>query len=337
MMWIGKILRLGWVFGCISLLPCAPSLAQSSADQNGAQTQSQTPSTSDLESQPNTLQYPRARRRPFVPPPNDNTPNADPPSSDPPANSTQPNNAPQPNPDVRPATQATTAPASSAPVTSQRTVPQQSGFIGPPVPLPPTPEQMAPTAPRITYHNGLLSVESVNARLVDILNGIRAKAGIQFEGLQTSSDRVAGKFGPAPAGEVLTNLLQGSRYDYVIIGTPDNPAVVQRVILTPTANAAAAAGTSPAGAQPAEATGDEEDSDDDAETTEQTPQTPQQPRVVPGQPRGNTGTKTPEELLEELRRMQQQSQQQNQQNQNQQNQNQPTPPNPAPRQPGPPN
>lgn len=209
---------------------------------------------------------------------------------------------------------------------------------------------MAPTAPRITYRNGLLSVESVNARLVDILNGVRAKAGIQFEGLQSSSDRVAGKFGPAPAGEVLTNLLEGSRYDYVIIGVPDDPAVVQRVILTPSASAAAAAGSNPAGAQPAqEANGDEDDSpDDDADTTEQTSQTPQtpqtlqQPQVVPGQPRGNQGTKTPEELLEELKRMQQQSMQQNQQNQNQQNQNQqnqnqPTPPNPAQRQPGPPN
>lgn len=348
MMLIRKILRFGWLFCCICLLPCAVSLAQDPTDQNNAQPQPQPSSTTDLESQPNTLNYPRARRRPFVPRPSNNTPNADPTNPDPPANTTQPNNVSQPNniqppnPNPRPATPGVAAPANSAPVRSQpssppvalpRFFPQPPGFIGPPAPLPPTPEQMAPTAPRITYQNGLLSVESMNARLIDILNGIRSKAGIQFEGLQQSPDRVAGKFGPAPPGEVLTNLLQGSRYDYVIIGTPENPALVQRVILTPTAGAAAAAGNSPAGVEAAQqANGDEDDSsDDDSSAADETAQ-PQQQQPLPGQPVGENGAKTPEQLLEELKRMQQQSLQQNQQNPNQQN-----PQNPAPRKPGPPN
>ena len=319
MMFIRKILRVGWLFGCISLLPWTPSLAQDQTDQNGAQA----PSTSDLESQPNTSQYPRGARRRFVRPPTNNTQNADPTNPETPAygtqpNNVQPNNVPEPNPKPRPPAPVTTAPVNAAPVTSQRSIPQQPAFIGPPVPLPPTLEQMAPVAPRITYQDGLLRVESLNARLIDILNGIRAKAGIQFEGLQQSSDRVAGKFGPAPPGEVLTDLLQGSRYDYVIIGMPENPALVQRVILTPTAGAAAVAGSSPAGAQPAQqASGDEDDSADDDSAAEETPQTPQtlQPRPLTGQSGDNSGAKTPEQLLEELKQMQQQSLHQNQQNQ----------------------
>lgn len=171
----------------------------------------------------------------------------------------------------------------------------------------------------------------MNARLIDILNGIRSKAGIQFEGVQQSPDRVAGKFGPAPPSEVLSNLLQGSRYDYVIVGTPENPGLVQRVILTPTAGTAAAAGNTPAGVEAAQqANGDEDDSsDDDSSGADETAQ-PQQPQ--PNQPADPNGAKTPEQLLEELKRMQQQSLQQNQQNPNQQN-----PQNPAPRKPGPPN
>jgi hypothetical protein len=176
---------------------------------------------------------------------------------------------------------------------------------------------MAPAAPKITYQNGLLSVESVNGRLIDILNGIRTKAGIQFEGLQTTQDRVAGKFGPARADQVLTSLLQGSRFDYVIIGMPENPALVQRVILSPSSSAAAA-GSTP-GAQPVQQpSGDEEENagDDPAEAPEQVqaPEQMQQPAQI--QPRGATTPKTTEQLLEELKRMQQQNQpQQNQQNQ----------------------
>jgi hypothetical protein len=40
------------------------------------------------------------------------------------------------------------------------------------------------------------------------------------------------KLGPAPADEVLASLLQGSRFDYVILGQPENPHTVERVLLS---------------------------------------------------------------------------------------------------------
>jgi hypothetical protein len=314
---IKKILGIGWLFCCILLLSGGTSLAQTPEDQNRLQPQQQSPSTVDLESQANTYRYPRGSRRAAFPQPN-NTATGDP---DPPPNNIQPNNnIPAINPNSRPQPATPSSAPAAVPMTSTgrppvppRAIPPAQGFIGPPAPIPPTPEQMAPAAPKIAYQNGLLSVESVNARLIDILNGIHAKAGIQFEGMQGAQERVAGKFGPAPADEVLTSLLRGSRYDYVIIGMPANPALVQRVILSPTSGAPAVAGT-PA-AQPSGAVqqseGDEDDSSEDTAAEVPQGQTPQ-----PGlaQPLGTNTPKSTEQLLEELKRMQQQNQQ-NQQNQ----------------------
>ncbi|HEY6351523.1 MAG TPA: hypothetical protein VI636_19135 [Candidatus Angelobacter sp.] len=209
-------------------------------------------------------------------------------------------------PVVNPAPQIN--PAQTNPVA----VPQNQGFIGPPVPVPPTPEQMPPAPPKISYQNGLLSVESVNSRLTDILNGIHTRTGIQFEGLLPGQDRVAGKFGPAPAEEVLTALLQGSRYDYVIIGLADNPALVQRVILTPNAGVGTVAGVagSAMGGNPQANENEEEDNGgEEPEGQQEQVQTPPQqlqPLLQPGQ---NNTPKTTEQLLEELKQIQQRNQQ----------------------------
>jgi len=185
---------------------------------------------------------------------------------------------------------------------------------------------MAPAPPKVTYQNGLLSVESTNARLGDIFNAIRAKAGIQFEGLPTGQekDRVAGKFGPAPADQVLTSLLQGSHFDYVIIGMPENPSLVQRVILTPNPGSgavAAAPGTQPV--QHAEGDEDDDSGDDSSAESPDQAQGSQQPPPAQGA-QHPAGPKNAEELLNELKRMQQQAQQ-NQQQQQQQNQPQDAP------------
>jgi len=173
---------------------------------------------------------------------------------------------------------------------------------------------MPPTPARIIYQNGLLSVESTNARLTDVLNGIRNKTGIQFEGMQPGQDRVAGKFGPAPADEILVSILRGSRFDYVIIGSPENPGVVQRVILTPSGSAGAVAAAP--GVQPAPVNnGEDEESAEEiqGEPQEQVrnPQQPQ-PAVLPRQPANPAAPRTQEQMMEELKAMQQQQQNQDQ-------------------------
>src|SRR5262249_10655468 len=254
-------------------------------------------STAEQEAQPNTGYYPQA---PVYanPAPDPNTQPVQPVAA-PAASNPTPRN-----PDTAVKTpNPPTAQPTQPPVTSQ--APQSHALIGPPAPIPPTPEQMPPSAPKVIFQNGLLSVESVNSRLVDIMNGIRNKTGTQFEGLQASQERVAAKFGPAPPDEVLRSLLQASKYDYVIIGMPAKPEMVQRVILTPSGSAPAIAGTPPApGASPQTANGDEEDngSDEGGDPTPEQVQMPEQPQTpAVAQPRNTGAPKTTEQLLEELK------------------------------------
>jgi hypothetical protein len=169
--------------------------------------------------------------------------------------------------------------------------------------------------------------------LSDILNGIRTKAGIQIEGFQGAQDRVAAKLGPAPVDTVLTTLLRGSHFDYMILGRVDRPDIVQRVILTPASGSGLAAGASN-GIQPLQPRPgmvlvqpvDDDEANPDEQAGVPQPQVQPLPQqgiqpVQPVQQSGNglqgNGPKTSEQLLEELKQMQQQQQQQNQPNQQQ--------------------
>ncbi len=184
------------------------------------------------------------------------------------------------------------------------------------------PEQMPPVPPTVVYQNGLLSVEATNSTLGDVLNGIRTKAGIQIEGIQGAQDRVAAKLGPAPAQVVLTSLLQGSHFDYMILARPDRPNIVQRVILTPASGSGLSANAN--GLQPRSTMvlnqGDpDNDEAEEANIPQPVPQIQQLPPPPQPQPAQRTGAavqgnspKTPEQVLEELKQLQQQ-QQQNQQ------------------------
>lgn len=316
--------KIRW-FGCL-LCMFLPALPGASMQQ---QPRPNEMPTEDLEAQPNTYQYPQAprhrSRRPQQPVPNPdqgseanpalnqnsypNYPPVQQTNQDPAVQTNPPMGAPaiRPMPQMNgvqfppPSTQnkqpAAATPPAPAPMPQVQPRSNQ-GFIGPPAPIPPTPEQMPPSAPKIIYQDGLLSVESTNSRLSDILSGIRARTGIQFEGIQTTQDRVAGKFGPAPANEVLTSLFQGSRFDYVIISMPDNPEIVQRVLISPNAAGGATAGspvTQPVAQQ--QPSGDEDESEETPAEAQQTP-APQPVQQIQPPP----GGRTPEQMVEEMKR-----------------------------------
>jgi hypothetical protein len=172
----------------------------------------------------------------------------------------------------------------------------------------------------------MLTVNALNSTMSSVLGAIRAKTGIQFDGAENSSERVAVNLGPAPEGDVLAGIFSGSGFDYVVLGRPDSPGTVQRVILTPRARggAGAVAGQPQQPMQPPQAQaqaqqeGDEEVTNDDAADQEPQPQdAPVQPPPVQQPPttqnqqiQNNEQPKTPEQLLEELKQMQLQQQQQ---------------------------
>jgi hypothetical protein len=221
-------------------------------------------------------------------------------------------------------------------------------------PPPPTPAQLPPSPARVSMRNGLLTIEANNSTLADVLAGVRreTKAAIDLPP-GASGERVVANLGPGTPQNVLSSLFNGSRFDYIILGSQDQPDAVQRVILRaksgpePAANAVTANGNPPSNTvnrvqpQPNDAEQTDE-SDQDAPAQEapddsNNPQQQQPPQEIDneqqqgdqqqGQPQNQNqqqqgqqqqpGVKTPEQLLEELRQMQQQ-QQQNQQNQQQQ-------------------
>jgi hypothetical protein len=224
----------------------------------------------------------------------------------------------------------------------------------PPAP-PPTLEQMPAQPPQVSYLNGQLTIISRNSTLADILHSVARITGAAIDLPPGAGfERVAGRMGPGPARNVLAELLNGSRYDYVMVASTTNPGGLRHVILTPKAAGGEGPSSPPvatyqppqpepqvmsneqemppdAGADESEIPPEQTPADDQA--GQQPPQAPPgeaypqaytpgtpQPGTVPPGAQQPAGVKTPEQLLQELQRMQQLQQQQQQQQQQPQQQ-----------------
>lgn len=208
---------------------------------------------------------------------------------------------------------ATAAPAKrKKPVQAQPPEPVQEA---PAIPqAPPTPEQMPAVAPQVSMNNGMLTITAENSTMGDILSAVRKQTGAVLEVPPTlSSERVAAQLGPGTPQSVMQQLFTGSKFDYIIVGSPQNPSALQKIIVT----ARAGGGASMASSQPPpqntyqpppqpEQSMDEEPQPE----PEPEPAPPEPPQVTPptqAQPYSNQ-PKTPEQLLQELQQMQQQQQ-----------------------------
>lgn len=197
---------------------------------------------------------------------------------------------------AQPATAAPAGPV-AAPAMAQSTQPTVQNPVGPPV------------APVVTYRDGLLSVQALNSNLSSVVTAIRNKTGIEFEGAEGISERVAIALGPAPEGDVLAAIFAGSKYDFLAIGRADSPTIVQKVILTvkhaPGAGAEAQAQPQPPANQGGEDEVPEEQvNNGDPQDTPAQPPVPQPPPQAETPP--NQQPKTPEQLLQELQEMRRQ-------------------------------
>lgn len=208
----------------------------------------------------------------------------------------------------RPSPPATLAP--QLPQQSPNSAPAPGTMMGQPAQPTAQPSPMGPpVAPVVTYRDGLLSVQAMNSSLSSVVTAIRNKTGIEFEGAEGISERVAIALGPAPEGDVLAAIFAGSKYDFLAIGRADSPSIVQKVILTvknPTG-----AGTEAQAQRPAPNQGEEEEVPDEQVNAGEPQDTPVQPMPVPQPPAQaetpqNQQPKTPEQLLQELQEMRQQ-------------------------------
>ena len=197
---------------------------------------------------------------------------------------------------------------------------------GPRGPVPQIPLDALPAvAPQVTFQGGLLTITAPNSTLGDILRAVRQQTSAEIDVPANANERVATRLGPAPPREVMSDLLNGSRFNYILLGSPENSSALVRVVLvaktgpdnpetTVQANAAAA----PVTAKPADDADAADNSVDEAadQAATEADETP------PDEP----GVKTPQQMLQEMQQRQLQLQQQQQQ----QNNGQATPAYPPP-------
>jgi hypothetical protein len=217
---------------------------------------------------------------------------------------------------------------------------------------------MPATPPQVNYQNGLLTIVAQNSTLGDILNAVRSRTGAAVDiPPADTSERVIGQLGPGPARDVLTQLLNGSSFNYVMTSPGSDPGALAHLVLIPrvgVASSAANSANSPVynsqpqqpvvnnfGAPPMVQPPTAEESEAPVEDDVATDETDEQQEVQPtpeengGEQQldsGPQGARTPEQLLQDLQQQQQrlqllqQQQQQFQQQPNQQGQG----PNPSP-------
>jgi hypothetical protein len=204
--------------------------------------------------------------------------------------------------------------------------PLPSGPTGRPVPAIPL-DSMAPVAPQVSYQNSQLTIIAPNSTLGDILRAVKKQTGAEID-IPSAPERVVTHLGPGPAREVVAELLNGSRFNYVLLGSPADDASLTRVVLvvksgpdvvTPPSGPSLAEqqqlGIVPPGQpissaqEPApeanEADAAEENADENADQAAAEAEQ-QQPQPNPDQP----GVKTPQEMLQEMQQRQLMLQQQ---------------------------
>jgi hypothetical protein len=222
-----------------------------------------------------------------------------------------------------------------------------------PPPKPPTPAQLPAKPPEVILEDRQLWILADNSTLGDILNQVRTRTGAVIEVASGDvSERVMGRFGPGPARDVLSALLNGSHFNYVLTSPGNDPTGLSHVVLIPKpagGNAVASGGQVYQGAAPqsyqapapvyvppqqapaqvppqqAEQPPDDQNDQGDSAEADQAQQGEQNGEQQGNNPQGNQPTvKTPEQLLQELQKQQQlllQQQRQQQQQQQQQGNN----------------
>jgi len=74
-----------------------------------------------------------------------------------------------------------------------------------------------PVPASVDWNGRVLSISASNSSLQQILSDVATATGVKVEGA-SSDQRVYGSYGPAPARDVLSQLLDGSGYNVLMIG-----------------------------------------------------------------------------------------------------------------------
>jgi antitoxin (DNA-binding transcriptional repressor) of toxin-antitoxin stability system len=85
----------------------------------------------------------------------------------------------------------------------------------------------------VTYRNGLLGIIAHKATLSEVLYAVQQRTGAEVSiASGAEQERVVAELAPGPAPEVLARLLNGSRFNFLILSAVDDPGKLDRVILS---------------------------------------------------------------------------------------------------------
>jgi hypothetical protein len=94
----------------------------------------------------------------------------------------------------------------------------------------------AKRAPRmeVEFRNGALRIWADKMPLAELLNEIHRKTGADIP-IPAGADQelVVANLGPAPPRDVLASLLNGSSFDFIIVGSSEDPAQLRSLLLSP--------------------------------------------------------------------------------------------------------
>jgi len=172
----------------------------------------------------------------------------------------------------KPAAQSAPAPASvaqSAPVPAPCPVGSPAPVLSPAAPcIPNWPANHKPAEASVVWDSQGLFIQASNSSLDQILNDISLKTGAKVEGMG-ADERIFGTYGPGPARDVLTELLEGTGYNILLVGDLGQ-GTPRRIVLS----------GRPAGA--AQPSGQSTPSDSEAEQEQMS--APEAPPTRPSQP-----------------------------------------------------
>jgi hypothetical protein len=120
-------------------------------------------------------------------------------------------------------------PSSSLPTSSSSSSPESNAAGSEVASSTPKPPSLA-----VTLQDGMLSINSDRASLSEVLFAVHQRTGAEI-GIPAGAEqeKVVADLGPAPAAKVLADLLNGSKFNFLILSSPTDPYVIDQVILTP--------------------------------------------------------------------------------------------------------
>jgi len=196
-----------------------------------------------------------------------------------------------------------TASAKASPAAQPATPPQADPL------LPLWPANNHPSDATIVWNSQGLRIDASNSSLQQILKDVSTDIGVKITGI-TGEQRIFGAYGPGSARDVLSQLLDGSGYNVLMVGELGQ-GTPRQVVLT----------RKPTGPAPPVVNNSNSSNDDSSADVEEPPQhqpPPQQP--PPNMPAGfgpGAQPRTPQQILQEMQQRQQQIEQQQLQQQQQ--------------------